>query len=402
MIRRTSKQLGRRGLSFCYAVVLLGAMLVLGSVFLHVGLNSAKWAYSGYRGQQALYLAEAGVDRAMWMMEAGDSGEGGINDALAVTEAEAAGGATRTYTSATWELPTGAYSFTATAPHDGIAGVVAVHSVGIAESGEREDIMTVVYPEANNGENGGMPILPDCYGYAMFSDHNLRVNGNPSVLGGGGLYANGDIIFNGEASEIHGPISATRQIYGTCLQVPSDAGWYEGADRLSMPEIDMQWFKDNCDEYFSSTGFTVLNGGFAGSLDYNDPTIIYAEGKVKLSGNFTGVGIIVAKKGIEVTGNCTYNTPAADGWAFLTPGYFKITGTAQVHGLIYCHNAAGDAEFIGHGTPNIFGGVVADVITVTGSYTVEKDGYASGIPVLPGTTYYEGPPVIETLYWERT
>ena len=120
-----------------------------------------------------------------------------------------------------------------------------------------------------------------------------------------------------------------------------------------------------------------------------------------IAGNFEGVGILVATKGIDVTGNVTYSHPGSDAWAFLTPGYFKITGTTQVDGPIYCHNAAGEAEFIGLGEPNIFGGVLADVISVRGTYTVERDGTPANIADLPGALRRYGAPVVDSLYWER-
>ena len=51
--------------------------------------------------------------------------------------------------------------------------------------------------------------------------------------------------------------------------------------------------------------------------------------------------------------------------------------------------------------PNIYGGVIADVITVTGEYTVEYDGTAGGIYDLPGAQERYDAPIVDSLYWER-
>jgi len=239
----------------------------------------------------------------------------------------------------------------------------------------------------------------------MFSDHNFTISGNPSVLshnelGGAGIYANGNINFNGASSVIHGPISATGTISGTTTQVPADAGRYQHVDRVPMPEVNVAWYRSHADLVYVGNKVKFNSGHDASIGTYADPKIIFVDGSAEISGQFKGVGTMFATRGIKVTGNCTYADPDSS-WAFVTTGAFTVAGTAQIHGLVYAHNATGTAEFIGHGTPNIFGGVVADLITLTGSYTTEWDGQAAKIEALPGTTYPSGPPVIETVLWER-
>jgi hypothetical protein len=392
-------------MSFCYALVVLVAMLVLGLIFMQIGLNSAKWAYSHYRDNQALFLAEAAVDRASWMMQSSAVGEDGINTALALTDAEVAAGATRSFTSPVWALDGGSYRFTAVAPHKSLPGTVEIHAVGTAPTGQREDVLVVTKPKP--GPTGGTEtyIPAACFNYVMFSDHNFTVNGNPSILastaaGGAGIYANGNVVFSGVASTVEGPICATGRIIGTTTQVPADAGRHEGVARVPMPELDLTYFATRADLTYTGTKVKFNSGHDASIGTYEDPKIIFVNGSAEISGQFTGIGVLVATKGIRVTGNCTYGSPGSS-WAFLTSGSFTVAGTAQIHGLVYAHNATGTAEFIGHGTPNIFGGVVADVITLTGSYTTEWDGGPTNIADLPGATHYQGPPVVETVFWER-
>jgi hypothetical protein len=391
-------------MSFVYAIVALGAMLVLGLIFLQIGLNSSKWAYSHYRDQQAFSLAESAVDRAIWMMQASVEGESDLNTNLAVTEAQAAAGIVQTFSSQTWNLPTGSFRFVAKAPYKGLYGTAEVRGIGTAKNGNIEEVFTVLRPEFP--PPGGSDTIPaDCFKHAMFSDHNLGVNGSPQVLahpefGGSGLYANGNIRFDGTSAVVHGPIAATGTIVGTTTQVPADAGRYEHAPRVPMPTIDLEHYKSIAAVRYTGDPVKFNSGHDASAGTYDDPKVIFVDGTVELAGNFDGVGMIVATKGIKVTGSVTYGTPGSS-WAFLTAGTFTTKGTAQIHGLVYAHNAAGTAEFIGTGTPNIFGGVVADVITINGSYTTEWDGEAINIDELPGTARCNYPPVVDTLFWER-
>ena len=168
-----------------------------------------------------------------------------------------------------------------------------------------------------------------------------------------------------------------------------------------MPEIDLNSYRSKADEALGSGGTVTLASGASAPLGtYENPKIIYVNGTLKLAGNLTGVGVIVASKGIEITGNVTYGA-SGSAWALLTAGSLTMAGTTQVQGSIYCHNATGTAEFIGHGTPNVLGCVVADVVTFTGDYTVEWDGGPAQIWDLPGSVVSHGPPVIETVAWKK-
>ncbi len=394
-------RMSRRGISFCYTLIVLSAMLILGAVFLHIGLNSAKWAYGHYRQQQSLFLAEAAVDRAIWMMEASSGGTDGINVALEVSDAEAAAGVTRTYESPVWQLASGSYQFVATAPHKRIPGTVEIRAKGVSlRNGVTEGVFAIVRPERANTSDMYNYTNATCFGYAMLSDHNVRIDGNPTVYGG--VHANGDIHFNGTAAEVHGPISAMN-VYGTVTQIPSDAGLYErdhGWIPVGMPKIDLAHYESVAAEVHQGAWIDFTNGHTSPSYDPQTPKIIFANGKVKLAGNFDGVGIIVSNKGFQVTGNVTYASPGST-WVFVTTGDFSVAGTAQIHGGIYCHNINGRAEFIGYGTPNIYGGVVSDVIRVEGDYIVEYDGTIRSIYDLPGMLEDFGPPVVDVIAWER-
>ncbi|HJN16829.1 MAG TPA: hypothetical protein QGH10_15095 [Armatimonadota bacterium] len=401
------RPVGRRGLSFCYALVLLGAMLTLGMVFCYAGLNSANWAYSSYRGQQALYLAEAAVDRAIWMMEDSAAGIDDINTKLTVTETEAGNGVTRTYTSTTYSLVTGSYEFTATAPHNGIAGCVAVRAVGTSNSGVREDLLTVIFPDFYSG-GGSTPggEIADCFNYSVLVNHNVWLNGNLEVRGhpelGGGLYCNGNFWMNGNL-DLWGKVSAagSTTLEGNLYPHTPDAGLYPNSPGVSMPTIDLDMYREMAvadSSYYS--GNKTLSGNIVGGTA-DDPRVIFIEKTLTLDGNLKGVGLLVAKKGIYVDGNVEYSGSDA-GWGILTAGSFTLDGNAAIDGLVYCHNSVGDAEFAVDGNSHIFGALVCDVFWFNGNPIFEWDEPHEGlVPILPGSTSENGPPVVDSLFWER-
>jgi hypothetical protein len=395
---------GRRGISFCYAMVVFTAMMCLGGVFMQVGANAVRSTYSRYKHKQALFLAESAVDRALWMMNASAAGIDDLNNTLAITQAEIDDGITKNYTSPMWELADGQYQFAAIAPHDGVAGTIEVQGVGLSRDGSREDLLVVVRKDAADGAGGF--IAPDCFKYALFSDHNLTIqsttylNGNPS-WGGAGIYANGHVLFESTNSTVIGPVQATGTITGTFTHLPTSTDRFEYAARKVLPEINLARYDAIADEHYGTGGAVSLVAGADGSAGtHADPWIIFVDGKAILSGPLSGIGMIVATDGFEIAGDVYYPAPG-DSWALVTTGTFEITGSSEIHSLIYCHDTDDEAAFVANGTPEVFGAVVADVITLETDFTIVWDDDPTQIEELPGSATSGGAPVTDILYWER-
>lgn len=394
---------GRRGISFCYAMVVFTAMMCLGGIFMQVGANAVNSTYSRYKSKQALFLAESAVDRALWMMNASATGIDNLNSTLALTQQEIDDGITKNYTSPMWELADGQYQFTAVSPHDGVAGTVEIQGVGLSREGARQDVLVVVRKDA---VASGSFLVADCFKYVLFSDHNLTIestaylNGNPS-WGGSGTYANGHVLFDSTTSTVIGPVHATGTISGTFTHLPTSTNRFEYSARQVLPEIDLAHYDAVADERLGTGGTVSLTAGADGSTGtYADPYIIFVDGKATLSGTLSGIGIIVATEGFEITGNVCYYSPSA-AWALVTPGTVEITGSHEIHSLIYCHDTDDEAAFVANGQPQVFGAVVADVITLKTDFTIEWDDAPTQIEELPGSAVSGGPPVTDILYWER-
>ncbi|MFQ5809013.1 MAG: hypothetical protein ACE5JM_05295 [Armatimonadota bacterium] len=369
----------RAGIAFVFAIIALAVLLILGVTFVQMGIHDVRNAGVYKRQVQTQQLAEAALDRCVWMMQQEGGGADQIRSKL---------NNTGHYYSPMWVTNEGAaYSFIATAPYNGIASTVLLTTQGRAANGEMEELRIVLK---------FLPSQSEVFGHALYSNHNLRVGGTTFIdghpeLGGAGVYANGNIKYVGNTTTTIGDIHATGSITGNTNQQPPEAVQVEYAPQMGMPEIDIEWYRANCDTYYA--GDVSITGGTLG--DWDDPHIIFVDGLAKISGTFEGVGTIVTTEGFKVTGNIDY----ADGGsalAMLTIGDFLVAGTVTINGLIYAHSVLDDSSFGGTGTPTIFGGVCADVIDVSGTINVEWDPRLKDIKALPG---FKGQ--VQTLSWER-
>lgn len=175
---------GRRsGIGFVFAVIALAVLLILGSTFIQMGIHDVRNAGVYKRQVQTQQLAEAALDRCIWMMQQDAGGTDQINNKLQNYGH---------YTSPLWVTNEGAsYGFDAVAPYNGMASTVLLDTQGIAANGETEQLRIVLKY---------MPTQSPVFGHALYSDHNLTVGGDTVVdghpeLGGAGIYANGNVDF---------------------------------------------------------------------------------------------------------------------------------------------------------------------------------------------------------------
>jgi len=368
------------GIAFVFAIIALAVLLILGATFTQMGIHDVRNAGVYKRQVQTQQLAEAALDRCVWMMQQDSGGTDQINNKLQNYGH---------YDSPAWVTDDGSsYSFQATAPYNGIADTVLLSTEGCAPNGEAEQLRIVLKY---------LPTQSPVFGHALYSNHNLSIGGDTFIdghpeLGGAGVYANGNMKFIGSTTTVVGDIHTTGSISGSTNQQPPEAVQVEYAPQVAMPEIDIEWYRTNCDTYYGDD--VTLNGGTLG--DWDDPHIVFVDGLVSISGTFEGVGTIVSTDGFKVTGNIEY-ADGTTGLAMLTIGDFKIAGTATVRGLIYAHSVVDDAMFTGTGTPTIIGGVCADVVKVNGTMDIEWDPRLKDIKSLPG---FQGQ--VQTLSWQRT
>jgi hypothetical protein len=391
LTRRWGMAASRRGLVLVLAIVALIVLITLGLLFVRVGTASIRNAAIYEERALALNLAEAGVDECVWMMMDSTSGVDNINVILRRNQPTfpASYGPVSPR-----ELERGEYWFEVSKPAYDEAGVpipqtVEIHAHGKTKSGTQEDIRCV---------GKWLPTISAVFGHALFSGHDLRIggssyiNGRPEV-GGQGMYADGNIQVIGNKVSSRGDVTATGDVTKTYTTVDGEVKRFSG--QIPMPAINLAYFRSIATNTFTGDQTFHSSDPWGGGGTIDNPKVIFVDGFVTINGNFSGTATIVATKGFKINGNIDYSDPGS-ALALLTPGNVRINGTASVKGLIYAHDVTADATFVGTGTADIVGGVVADVIDVNGNLNVTYDPRLKNINGLPGS---EGQ--VDVISWEQ-
>jgi len=361
---------GKRGSIFLLAMVALITLLILGTSLVQTSVQGLSWASNDRRYIEAFCLAESGVDMAITKLyEDYDS----INDTL---------GTSGTYTDA-FSLSQGNVSYTVTAPYAGIAESCLIVSDATTWTGKQARVRVVAAYQSDTSR---------VFEGAIFCDSPLTLNGSGAIYPdadgtGGDIYANGDITFNGTSFEM----TADGSIYttGTTNWVPDDVpatNVHENVAPLVMPVIDV--------DYYESIATTVYNGNktFNNSNMAGLSGVIFVQGDVKISGNYTGQAVIVATGKIQVTGSVTTSNPDTDTLGLLSPKSIKISGNSTVHGLVYAHSVVNDAETTLSGNITVYGAVISDVVRTNGGIEVHYRDVWKSLP-LPGVGKTQWAPV---------
>ena len=362
-------QAGRRsqGSVFLLAMVALITLMILGTSLVESAMQGLAKASKDIRQQEAANLAESGVDMALCKLYENYDGVGDTVDS------------TGTYTSS-FTLPQGTVSYTITAPYAGIANTCQVVSDSTSWANKRAQVR-VIASYRND--------VSRVFEGAIFSNSPLTLNGGgevkPDAAGkGGSIYTKGNITFHGTSFTMHpeGSIYTT----GTTNWVPPAVPMtsvYQNIAPIPMPVIDLQWYRDHATATYTAAKNSSVKFGTGGISLSGLSGIIFVNGDVSISGQYTGTALIVATGNISITGNVTAGDPNADALAFITTKSVKIAGNPTVHGLVYSHAVTQDASVTISGSAEVLGAIVADVVTTNGAITVEYRDVWSGL-LLPG------------------
>jgi len=352
-----------KGSVFIIAIVSLTVLLILGAAFMREAVNNLASASKQERSYEALDLAEAGVDMALVKLyENYDN----IQQTLA-----GAGQYQDTFSAAD-----GSIAYTVYANHQGIPDLVLIDSTGTTRTRQHARVrMAALYLDQDTVDR--------VFRGAIFSDSPLTLNGAGNIFAdaegeGGDIYANGDITFRGTSYDMSptGHIYSSGETNWIPPQVPAQ-NVFENIAPLPMPVIDL--------EYYRSIATQVINGNptFNSGNMNNLSGVIFVDGNVKISGNYSGSAVIVATGSIQVTGNVLANQPANDGLVLMSPKYVKVAGNSKVEGLIYSHSVVDDGSVTINGSVEIVGAVVADAVVTNGAMKVTYSDVWAGLP-LPG------------------
>jgi hypothetical protein len=346
---------------FLLAMAALVTLLLLGTSLVQTAMQGLSWASNDRRQTEAFCLAEAGVDMAInKLYENYDY----INSTIE-------GGATY---SDSFSLTPGDVSYTVAAPYAGIPDTCLIVSDATTWTGKQARVRVVASYQRDASR---------VFEGAIFCDSPLTLSGAGGVYPdsngmGGDIYANGDINFDGTAFTMteDGSIYTTGTVNWVPDGVPA-THVHEGVAPLVMPVIDLDYYesiatvKYNGNQVWTSADLQGLSG------------VIYVNGKVRISGNYTGSAVIVASNSITVAGDVTTANPESDTLALMSPKSVMLVGDCTIHGLIYAHSLVDDASTTSSGNATIYGAIVADVVRTTGSIEVHYRDVWKGLP-LPG------------------
>jgi cytoskeletal protein CcmA (bactofilin family) len=382
----------RRGAAMVIALIVMGVMLYLGATFLMLTTSQSREASRKKRESRALCLAEAGTEYAVWRLYEGDS-------ALPLTYTlNDLGGSVTT-----------SVSQYADDAGQAIPGAIQIVSTGQSYGWETQIRSVARYlPPDPVTEHNDIFSGATGSGYALFSDNDLTLSGTPDF--DSKIHCNGNLRLSGNVT-VHGDAEAGGNFrmsgsnwidgdikYGGSSQVSGSnyvGGEYsQEPTSMPLPTIDLAHYQSVAEVIYSGDhtfcGETVLPEG-----------VIYVDGDVHLSGQVEGHGTLVVNGDVYVTGETTYGS-ADDGLAILCTGQVRLTGCSEVHGLIYAHNVSGTASWFGSGTTDVYGAVIADTITGSGTLRVHHQSLADepGIE-LPGDAVGEGQLQVALVSWEK-
>jgi len=296
---RTLKRRKPRGTIIAYFLVLISALTtgLITTMALTAG-NGAQVNGMTLKRDQAFYAAEAGVQRAFWMLQQNGNWRAPNDTPLTGTVGSAS------------------YSVTAIGDWNSPIAIVSVGSMGSTASMTVTAAAspTVVVPAislGNNFDNSGNVTI----------NGDVQAKGNISTSGrfreNGALYAGGSITTNGSV-DITGASQAN-------------------TPNITIPTVDMVWLKAHASVIINvppgskKYEVTTLNLG-AGGIVY------YAGGDIQFKGsvNIIGYGTVVAEGNIAIQSAASFGSSSAPAKAnAVTAGNLDIGGYLGLLGSMY-------------------------------------------------------------------
>jgi hypothetical protein len=158
-------------------------------------------------------------------------------------------------------------------------------------------------------------------GYAILSGDEVTLNGEFINVGhafdfNADIHSNNKVILNGKDITVEGFVTYNDiiKIDGDNIRIipafnPENLPPHSKVSRTAVPNINIRSFMANADVVYN--GDTDLRGKIDLGTQLN-PVIIYVRGKVFISGEINGYGLIVAEDDVEVRGNLTNSSRDPD------------------------------------------------------------------------------------------
>ncbi|MBE3114162.1 MAG: hypothetical protein IMZ59_01420 [Actinobacteria bacterium] len=366
----------QKGMALLTTLIFVFVLVSFSVALLVMTGNDSKLSTLHRESTRAFYLAETGVDKALWYLNtSANQGGKGINWR---TDEDDPPGPLIYPQSATASEYYEVTVETTTPPGPGVGEIITVHSTGREVGGGEYDKGTRVVEVKL--EEGVSPSEGAVYNYALMTfaeDSNLRFDGHVKIEGD--VHSNGDITGNGwdPEDDVDGDVSFSGDdttISGTNVS-PAVFQTY--------PAIDWEYYELNATQvYATDTAYEI--GG-------SEPLegIHYFKGDVEISNDLDVHGTIVVEGNITVHGHPEINLVQAGAISLVmvASGNITLNGNVHVTGIIHT-----EGEITLNGTTNVeLGAILAETGVVNGVGSETKIVYnvdnldqpvpGTGIPV---------------------
>jgi len=366
----------QKGMALITTLIFIFVLVSFSVALLIMTSNDSKLSTLHRESTRAFYLAETGVDKALWYLNnPTDQGGYGINWRTTSPLIYPSSAASEYY-EVTVE--------TTTPPGPGVAEIVTIHSIG-KELGEGDYDRGTRVVEVKL-EEGIAPSPGAVYNYALMTfgeDSILTFNGHVEIEGD--VHSNGDIDGNGfePDDDVDGDIT-----YAGDADITGDFVEKTGVE--AFPSIDWDYYYNNGAQiYDTDTAYEIGDDILSG--------IHYFKGDVIIKNDLVINGTIVVEGNITVSGNPDLTLLHTEdiSLVMVASGDITLGGNVHVEGIIHTE---GIITF--NGNINVEeGAVLAEdgVINGTGAETkIVYDVENQDQPV-PGT----GIPVWKIASWQE-
>ncbi|MBN1185012.1 MAG: pilus assembly PilX N-terminal domain-containing protein [Bacteroidales bacterium] len=328
-----------KGMALVATIIFVAVLTSFALAILSMTGDDSKLSTLHRESTRAFYLAEAGIEKSLWLLNTPVS-QGGKGIKWRTDES----GTSDPYHS---EVNSGEFFDvtveTTTEPSPGIPEIVSIVSTGtVTGSGDYDKGTRKIKVNLRKGISPSPYML---YNYAIMTyaeDSNLVFNGHVEVEGD--IHSNGDITGNGwdPDADVDGNISYAGDSTAITGENVSPAGVE------SYPSIDFEYYEANAavvydDDTAYEIGDEVLNG------------IHYFKGDVTISSDLLVIGTIVVEGNITVQGNpdITLLPDAEISLVMANTGDIVLNGNVHIEGIVH---SEGTITF--NGTTNIEEGAV--------------------------------------------
>ena len=308
----------QKGMALITTLIFISVLVSFSVALLVMTGNDSKLSTLHRESTRAFYLAETGVDKALWYLNnPTDQGGYGIN--WRTDETDPPGPLIDGTASEYYEVTVETEDVSTGDPE-----IITVHSTGkVLGGGEYDKGTRIVEVKLKEGIS---PSEGAVYNYALMTfseDSDLTLNGH-SITIVGDVHSNGNLTGTGfDPAYVDGDITISGE---TNL----DGDNVNPLEVQGFPSIDWDYYEDHAAEvYDTDTAYEIGNETLIG--------IHYFKGDVTIKNDLLVVGTIVVEGSITVSGHPDITlTPGAEiSLVMVASGDITLSGTTHVEGIIH-------------------------------------------------------------------